>query len=113
MLGLTAANLVALVLAVHLPVAVERAGDALLTGGALPLGIPAQHPDYLRKFFNRNLLIFFKRVDNRHDQIMYKSIPFPYPNPKDVLLVLLILKLDNRFWSNSNTLSKAKEMRLY
>jgi hypothetical protein len=44
-LGLTAANFVALILAVHLPVAVEGAGDALLTGGALPLGIPAQNPD--------------------------------------------------------------------
>ncbi len=43
-LELTAANLVALILAVHLPVAVEGAGDALLTGGALPLGIPEQHP---------------------------------------------------------------------
>ena len=41
-MNLTAANLVALVLAVHLAVAVEGAGNTLVTGGALPLVVPAQ-----------------------------------------------------------------------
>ena len=41
-MNLTAANLVALVLAVHLAIAVEGAGNTLVTGGALPLVVPAQ-----------------------------------------------------------------------